>query len=144
MEQTAKIKRFITLNLLLVCFVVYAICYFFRLIEYLVLRTDEGTLGENLVHKIAGIAIIFIVLRILYLRWRDIGFRSKHWLKNIGLGLCLRISVRSSSVNMPCLSRTSFLNFSATSPDSPTSPSTCAISRASTSPYSAVDRKSVV
>lgn len=89
MEQTAKIKKFITLNPLLACVVVYAICYFFRLIEYLVLRTDEGTLGENLVHKIAGIAIIFIVLRILHLRWRDIGFRSKHWLKNIGLGLCL-------------------------------------------------------
>ena len=89
MEQTAKIKKFITLNPLLVCVVVYAICYVFRLIEYLVLRTDEGILGENLVHKIAGIAIIFIVLRILHLRWRDIGFRSKHWLKNIGLGLCL-------------------------------------------------------
>ena len=89
MKQTAKIKKFITLNPLLVCVVVYAICYVFRLIEYLVLRTDEGILGENLVHKIAGIAIIFIVLRILHLRWRDIGFRSKHWLKNIGLGLCL-------------------------------------------------------
>ena len=89
MEQTAKIKKFITLKPLLACVVVYAICYVFRLIEYLVLRTDEGILGENLVHKIAGIAIIFIVLRILHLRWRDIGFRSKHWLKNIGLGLCL-------------------------------------------------------
>ena len=89
MRQVAKIRSFIACNPLLACFVVYAICYFFRLIEYLVLRTDEGTLGENLVHKIAGIAIIFIVLRILHLRWRDIGFRSKHWLKNIGLGLCL-------------------------------------------------------
>lgn len=89
MRQVAKIRSFIACNPLLACVVVYAICYFFRLIEYLVLRTDEGTLGENLVHKIAGVAIIFIVLRILHLRWRDIGFRSKHWLKNIGLGLCL-------------------------------------------------------
>lgn len=89
MRQVAKIRSFIACNPLLACFVVYATCYFFRLIEYLVLRTDEGTLGENLVHKIAGITIIFIVLRILHLRWRDIGFRSKHWLKNIGLGLCL-------------------------------------------------------
>ena len=89
MEQTAKIKKFITLNPLLACVAVYAICYFFRLIEYLVLRTDESIFGENLVHKIAGIAIIFIILRMLHLRWRDIGFRSKHWLKSIGLGLCL-------------------------------------------------------
>lgn len=84
-----RLKKFITINPLLACVAVYAICYFFRLIEYLVLRTDESIFGENLVHKIAGIAIIFIILRMLHLRWRDIGFRSKHWLKSIGLGLCL-------------------------------------------------------
>ena len=93
MRQVAKIRSFIACNPLLACFVVYAICYFFRLIEYLVLRTDEGTLGENLVHKIAGITIIFIVLRILHLRWRDIGFRSKHWLKNIAIAYAVELII---------------------------------------------------
>ena len=107
-----RLKKFITLNPLLACVAIYAICYFFRLIEYLVLRTDESIFGENLVHKIAGIAIIFIILRMLHLRWRDIGFRSKHWLKSIGLGLCLGVVLYDQGAN-PVLKLTTD-NFSLT------------------------------
>ena len=57
--------------------------------EFLALRTDQSALSENIVHKIFGIVIIFVCLKYLHARWRDIGFTRKNWLKNIGLGLAL-------------------------------------------------------
>ena len=72
-----------------VCIAIYLICYAFRLWEYFVLKTDESVIGENFIHKACGVAVIFAVLFVSGLHWRDIGFVRDGRLKNIGLGLAL-------------------------------------------------------
>ena len=89
MKYTASIRRFLFQKPVLACLIIYLICYSFRMAEYLLLRTDEGVLGESFAHKLFGILFIFLTLRILRLRWREIGFISKNRLKNICMGLCL-------------------------------------------------------
>ena len=37
---------------------VYLLCYFFRIPEYFVLRTDQTWVGEAIVHKVIGILIL--------------------------------------------------------------------------------------
>ena len=76
-------------NPLLLCLLLYFTCFAVRMWEFLALRTDQSALSENIVHKIFGIVIIFVCLKYLHARWRDIGFTRKNWLKNIGLGLAL-------------------------------------------------------
>ena len=78
-----------TKNPLSLCLLLYFTCFAVRMWEFLALRTDQSALSENIVHKIFGIVIIFVCLKYLHARWRDIGFTRKNWLKNIGLGLAL-------------------------------------------------------
>lgn len=87
--RLATTRTYITNHPLSCCLILYAVCYAVRMWEYLVLRTDQGAIGESLVHKLFGIVAIFAMLRLLQLRWRDIGFRPQHWLKQIMLGLGL-------------------------------------------------------
>jgi len=72
-----------------VCIALYLLCYAFRLWEYFVLKTDESVIGENFIHKVCGIVVIFVVLFVSGLHWRDIGFTCANRLKNIGLGFAL-------------------------------------------------------
>lgn len=70
-----------TKNPLSLCLLLYFTCFAVRMWEFLALRTDQSALSENIVHKIFGIVIIFVCLKYLHARWRDIGFTSKNWLK---------------------------------------------------------------
>ena len=74
---------------LLCCIALYIICYAFRLWEYLTLKTDESVIGENFIHKVCGIVVIFAALFVSGLHWRNIGFTCTDRLKNIGLGFAL-------------------------------------------------------
>lgn len=60
-----------------------------RFIEYFALRTDETVIGENLIHKAAGIVLLFSVLKAANMKWSDIGFIKRGLAKNILLGLLL-------------------------------------------------------
>ena len=43
-----------------VVLLVYIVCVVFRLFEYFILRTDKTWVGEAVVHKLIGIAILFV------------------------------------------------------------------------------------
>lgn len=82
-------------NILALCLLICFLCFAVRIWEFLVLRTDQSQIGENFVHKLFGVLVIFACLKMLRWRWRDIGFRRKQWVKNIWLGLLLGFSFYS-------------------------------------------------
>lgn len=100
-------------NPLLCCLLIYSVCLAARMWEFLALRTDQSALSENIVHKIFGIVIIFVCLKYLHARWRDIGFTRKNWLKNIGLGLALGLCFYTVTL----LIEFGFLYFSSAKPN---------------------------
>lgn len=69
----------------------YLLCFLFRLFEYFVLRTDQTVLGEAFVHKLIGIAILIIAIRILGFKFNEVGFVKEkaviNLLKGLGLGV---------------------------------------------------------
>ena len=50
---------------LLSVLVIYILCFIFRMIEYFMIRTDQTLLGEAIIHKIAGIIILWIAIKML-------------------------------------------------------------------------------
>ena len=84
---------------------VYLICYAIRLFEVLVLRTDQGILGEAFIQKVAGIIILVLVARLSGFKLREIGFAKKHALRRVllGLGIGLAVFVVAYSVEFMVL-----------------------------------------
>lgn len=72
-------------------FGIYILCYAFRAIEYFAIRTDQTILGEAFGHKLFGIVVLLVVLRLSGMRFSAIGFSGKEkWkylLYGFGLGL---------------------------------------------------------
>lgn len=56
---------------------IYFLCFFVRVLEYFLLRTDETFWGEAFVHKLIGIVILFIAVRYYKFKFVEIGF-AKH------------------------------------------------------------------
>lgn len=72
---------------------IYILCFIFRMIEYFMIRTDQTLLGEAIIHKIAGIIILWIAIKILSTDFEFIGFKRKGIFKNFAFGLLFGISV---------------------------------------------------
>ena len=72
-----------------ICYFLFAACLCARAIEYFIIKTDETIVGENLIHKVAGIALLFAALKVENLKWSEIGFTRCGFLKNILQGLLL-------------------------------------------------------
>lgn len=72
---------------------VYVVCFIFRFIEYFFIQTDRTFWGEAFLHKLAGIVVLFIALKIFALRTGEIGFTKqgivKRTLQGLGLGLAI-------------------------------------------------------
>ncbi len=71
----------------------YVLCFVFRGIEYLVIRTDQTIIGEAFIHKLFGIALLAAALWLLKYKWPDIGFRRGQAVRGTLLGLLLGGSV---------------------------------------------------
>lgn len=80
-------------NAFLIVLLIYIICFVFRAFEYFVLRTDRTVFGEAFVHKLIGIAILFIAARMLSLKLSDIGFKKERIASNLLKGLAFGLSV---------------------------------------------------
>lgn len=71
------------------CFAIFAICLSARFTEYFLIETDKTAIGENVLHKISGIVILAAVLKVLKLKWRDIGFQRDGFISGIWKGILL-------------------------------------------------------
>lgn len=67
----------------------YLICFLFRMVEYIFIRTDQSMIGEAFIHKLLGIGLLAAVVWALQYKWRDIGFVAEQARKDIYLGLLL-------------------------------------------------------
>lgn len=65
----------------------YFVCYVARLIEYFGIRTDKTIIGEAFLHKIFGMIVLAIVLKVVHMSYEETGFSRKEIGKRILLGL---------------------------------------------------------
>ena len=74
-------------------FIIYLLCLFFRVFEYFILRTDQSLLGEAFVHKLVGIAILCITVKMTPFTFQEIGFAKENIIRNVGKGLAFGLYV---------------------------------------------------
>jgi membrane protease YdiL (CAAX protease family) len=67
----------------------FLLCLAARIVELLVIRTDQSVVGEAFIHKLLGIALLAGALYVWRLKWRDIGFRGDKAARGIAFGLLL-------------------------------------------------------
>lgn len=72
---------------------IYGMCFMFRVLEYFVLRTDQTVLGEAVVHKLIGIAVLFVCIKLCHFELSDIGFVNSRVIYNLLKGLAFGIGV---------------------------------------------------
>ncbi len=78
-----------TINIISMMFVLLMII---RMIEIIFVKTDQTWVGENILHKICCILLIWIALDMLRLHWSDLGFSKKGVFTGLKYGLALGIS----------------------------------------------------
>lgn len=71
------------------CMAIFLLCMSARFVEYFLIETDKTAIGENVLHKIAGIIILALALKRLNLSWSDIGFQRNGFVSSIFKGLLL-------------------------------------------------------
>ncbi len=73
--------------------VIYIVCFAARIFEYFVMRTDQTFWGEAFIHKLFGIAVMILIVKMLSMRMSDIGFGRKDALKETLAGLAFGLVV---------------------------------------------------
>ena len=94
-----------------IVFIIYLVCFAFRIFEYFVLRTDRTWVGEAVVHKLVGILVLFISAGILHFTSAEIGFSKKGALANFGKGLAFGLCTFAVAYTVECLIINSLGNF---------------------------------
>ena len=102
------------------CIAIFTLCLAARFVEYFLIETDRTAIGENVLHKAAGIIILALALKRVNLTWSDIGFQRNGFVSSILKGLllgsvCFIISlVRIGNFNFarqPCTLRNIYRQF---------------------------------
>lgn len=76
---------------------IYLICELVKDFEFLVLKTDQTFLAENIICKLFAIGMIFFCLHKLRISWSSIGFKKSGMIQSGILGLSLGIVTFSIS-----------------------------------------------
>lgn len=74
-------------KVLSVVLIIYLICFVFRILEYFILRTDRTFWGEAFIHKLIGIAVLFVVIKLFDFTFKEIGFAKGKTILCISKGL---------------------------------------------------------
>lgn len=86
-----------------IVFIIYLVCFAFRIFEYFVLRTDRTWVGEAVVHKLVGILVLFISAGILHFTAAEIGFSKEGALANLCKGLAFGLCTFAVAYTVECL-----------------------------------------
>lgn len=85
------------------CWLIFMICAVARIMEYFFIKTDESFLAENFIHKLFGIFLLFVILFISKMKWKDIGFVNDHAIGNCGKGILLGSVCFAAAYGIECL-----------------------------------------
>ena len=85
-----------------VVLIIYLICFMFRILEYFILRTDQTFWGEAFIHKLIGIAVLFVVIKHFDFTFKEIGFTKGKTilciLKGLAFGLVIFVLAYSAEI----------------------------------------------
>lgn len=73
--------------------IIYLLCFSFRVCEYFILRTDQTFWGEAFVHKLIGIVILCMTVKITSFTFEEIGFSKVNIMQNLLKGLLFGLSM---------------------------------------------------
>ena len=76
-----------------VVLIIYLICFMFRILEYFILRTDRTFWGEAFIHKLIGIAVLFVVIKLFNFTFKEIGFAKGKTILCISKGLAFGLVI---------------------------------------------------
>lgn len=76
-----------------VVLIIYLICFMFRILEYFILRTDRTFWGEAFIHKLIGIAVLFVVIKLFDFTFKEIGFAKGKIILCISKGLAFGLVI---------------------------------------------------
>lgn len=71
--------------------IIFIICLIVHAAEVFFIRTDETVFAECFINKAFGIAVLFVLLRMLKQKWSDIGFKSSRFLPDCLKGFLICI-----------------------------------------------------
>lgn len=86
-----------------ICMIVFLVCSIARILEYFLIRTDETVLAEAFLHKVFGIIVLSVILRLAKLSWSAIGFRKANMIQDILKGLALGAACFSVAYLLECI-----------------------------------------
>ena len=77
---------------ILTILVIYVICFAFRALEYFVIRTDQTFLGEAFIHKLIGITLLILAIKVFRFSFEEVGFKTGKAFYDILKGLAFGLA----------------------------------------------------